>query len=197
MRVASQNFLAYGFEGASIDMIATAAGASKATIYAAFGSKAALFEAVALHTVSALRGDVHDISTQGRDPAEVLFDFALRIAGEVAQPDRTALLRLAIAAKDRFPDVAGRLHAHIADTAAPIRDYLRLLAEQDYAVDEPAALAAHFINLANGGLRFLLTDDFADEGFRRTWSRQVADLFLCGIRKPGQCQADRHHRYIA
>lgn len=181
MDAAARTFLAHGYAGASMDKVAAAARVSKATIYARFGNKAALFEAVALHTVSTMRGDVRSIPTTARDPAEVLTDFALRIAREVADPDRVALLRLAIAAKAQFPDIAARMHAHIADTVAPITAYLTQLRDEGYAIDDPAAMAAHFINLANGGLRFLLTDDFADRAFRRPWVTQVVALFLRGI----------------
>ena len=178
MEAAARTFLAHGYGGASMDRIAAAARVSKATIYARFGTKAALFEAVALHTVAGMRRDVSGIPTRGREPADVLADFALRIAGEVAEPDRVALLRLAIAAKAQFPDIAARMHAHIADTVAPITAYLTELRTQGHAIDDPAALAMHFITLANGGLRFLLTDDFADPAFRRRWAAEVVALFL-------------------
>ena len=178
---AARAFLLHGYAGASMDHIATTARVSKATIYARFGNKAALFEAVALHSVASMRSDVRSIATGGREPRDVLTDFALRIADEVADAERIALLRLAIAAKDRFPDVARRLHGHIADTVAPITDYLHSLGEAGYRIDDPARLAQHFINLANGGLRFLLTDDFADPGFHRQWVSGVVALFLRGI----------------
>ncbi|KEQ54403.1 TetR/AcrR family transcriptional regulator [Sphingobium chlorophenolicum] len=178
---AARAFLKHGYAGASMDHIAMAARVSKATIYARFGNKTALFEAVALHTVSSMRSDVRNIATEGREPANVLTDFALRIAGEVAEAERIALLRLAIAAKERFPDIARRLHSHIADTVAPITAYLTQLRGAGYRIDDPALLAQHFINLANGGLRFLLTDDFAEEAFRRTWASGVVALFLRGM----------------
>lgn len=178
---AARAFLLRGYAGASMDHIAATARVSKATIYARFGNKAALFEAVALHSVTSMRSDVRSIATKGREPGDVLTDFALRITDEVADAERIALLRLAIAAKDRFPDVARRLHGHIADTVAPITDYLHSLDGAGYRIDDPARLAQHFINLANGGLRFLLTDDFADTRFRRQWVSGVVALFLRGI----------------
>ena len=58
--------------------------------------------------------------------------------------------------------------------------YHQTLAARGFRED-PAQLAAHFINLANGGLRFLMTDDFASSGFRRDWARGVARLFLVGL----------------
>ncbi|KXU33304.1 MULTISPECIES: TetR/AcrR family transcriptional regulator [Sphingobium] len=183
IEAAARAFLMHGYAGASMDHIAAVARVSKATIYARFNNKAALFEAVALHSVASMRSDVRSIATEGREPAGVLTDFALRITGEVAEAERIALLRLAIAAKERFPDIAKRLHGHIADTVAPITAYLTHLREAGYEIDDPAQLAQHFINLANGGLRFLLTDDFTDEAFRQQWATRVVALFLRGIER--------------
>ena len=182
IEVAARAFLTNGYEGTSIDAIAAAARVSKATIYARFGSKENLFSEIGLHSVSGMRSDLHGIPTAGRDPEDVLFDFALRIAGEVADPERTATLRLAIACRPRFPEVARIVHAHIADTIRPLTDYIATLQAGGRAGGGDAAqLAAHFINLANGGLRFLLTDDFASPTFRRRWARDVARLFLHGL----------------
>ncbi|GAC1589860.1 MAG: TetR/AcrR family transcriptional regulator [Sphingomicrobium sp.] len=182
LEVAARAFLANGYEGTSIETIASAARVSKATIYARFGSKENLFADIGLHSVAGMRGDLHGISTEGRTPAEVLFDFALRIAGEVADPERTATLRLAIACRPRFPEVARIVHTHIADTIRPLTDYIAVLqSEGRTGSGDPAELAAHFINLANGGLRFLLTDDFASPDFRRQWAEGVTRLFLGGL----------------
>ncbi len=180
--VAARAFLANGYEGTSIEAIAAAARVSKATIYARFGNKENLFSEIGLHSVAGMRSDLHRIRTEGRLPEEVLFDFALRIAREVADEERLATLRLAIACRPRFPEVARIVHAHIADTIRPLTDYIALLqAERRAGPGDPAQLAAHFINLANGGLRFLMTDDFASSGFRRDWARGVARLFLVGL----------------
>jgi len=182
IEVAARAFLTNGYEGTSIDAIAAAARVSKATIYARFGSKENLFSEIGLHSVSGMRSDLHGIATRGRPPEDVLHDFALRIAGEVADPERTATLRLAIACRSRFPEVARIVHAHIADTIRPLPDYLAVLQAEGRACEgDPAQMAAHFINLANGGLRFLLTDDFASPTFRRRWARDVARLFLHGL----------------
>lgn len=51
---ALQRFLACGFEGTSCEDIARAAGASKATLYARYANKEALFEAVVQRHVATL-----------------------------------------------------------------------------------------------------------------------------------------------
>ena len=183
MEIAARTFLAQGYDGTSMDAIAATARVSKATIYARFASKENLFYEISLHAVSRMRGDLLDIATEGRSPEDVLFDYAIRIAGEVADPDQIAMLRLAIAGKPRFPEIARTLHDHIADTVKPLTRYLQALkASTMPAMGDPAEAARHFINLANGGLRFLLTDDFASPAFRKRWSRDVVRLFLSGAR---------------
>lgn len=183
MEIAAREFLANGYDGTSMDAIAAAARVSKATIYTRFGSKETLFYEICLHTVSHMRGDLAEIRTEGRAAADVLFDFALRITAEVADPARIAILRLAIAEKARFPRIAQTIHDHIADTVKPLTLYLTELKKyQMPAMGDPAAAAQHFINLANGGLRFLMTDDFATPDFRRKWSGEVVRLFLLGLR---------------
>jgi len=182
VEIAARQFLAHGYAGTSIDGIASAARVSKATIYARFGSKENLFAEIGLHSVAGMRSDLSGIPTQDRAPEDVLNDFALRIAGEVAEPSRIALLRLAIGAKDRFPQLAQRLHDHIADTISPLTLYLEALRTGGMTgIDDPARLAVHFIGMANGGLRFLLTDDLRDPAFRQHWAREVSRLFLTGI----------------
>lgn len=183
MEIAARTFLAHGYDGTSMDAIAAAARVSKATIYARFGSKETLFNEIALHNVARMRGDLRGIPTEGRAPEDVLYDFAMRITGEVADPDQIAMLRLAIAGKMRFPQIARAIHDHIADTVAPLTRYLETLKADDMPkMGDPAEAARHFINLANGGLRFLLTDDFATPAFRERWSRDVVRLFLAGVR---------------
>lgn len=184
LETAAAIFLEQGYAGASLNGIASAARVSKATIYARYGSKRALFSATATHTVATMRSDLRSIVTTNRPPEAVMRDFALRIADEVGDPTRLALLRLAIAERAAAPELGEVLHAHIAETVQPITGYLERL-QACGAIDaghDPAMLAAHFINLANGGLRFLLTDDFADPAFRRAWADQVSRLFLGGAR---------------
>jgi AcrR family transcriptional regulator len=182
LNVAMRLFLAHGYEGTSIDAIAAAARVSKATIYARFGSKENLFSEIGLHSVAGMRSDLYGIQTEGRTPEDVLIDFAARIAREVADPERIATLRLAIACRPRFPGVAHIIHDHIADTIRPLTDYIATLQAAGVAGEgDPKELAAHFIDLANGGLRFLMTDDFASAGFRDRWARGVARLFLGGL----------------
>jgi AcrR family transcriptional regulator len=109
LAAASEVFLADGFKGASVDVIAVKAGVSKVTIYRRYTSKAGLFEAVALRSVERLRRKSREVETTDRPPADVLHDFALAIYEGVTHAESVAVMRLAIAEASQFPEAAGEV----------------------------------------------------------------------------------------
>jgi AcrR family transcriptional regulator len=98
-------FLAHGFDGASMGAVARSAGVSKGTLYVYFASKEALF--------AALLREQHGKSAEVLfeiDPGDVGVDVALKRLGEsflehVLDPDHLALVRVTIAASEKFPAV--------------------------------------------------------------------------------------------
>jgi AcrR family transcriptional regulator len=106
-------FLARGFEGASMDEIATAARAGKPTIYARFGDKRALFSAVVTRDV------LSRIARFGSEtPSEGTIEERLKHAADAMlhwtlDDERMGLMRLAIAEAQRFPELA----SHVSRTA--------------------------------------------------------------------------------
>lgn len=106
LEVATQLFLAEGYESTTIEAVAERAGISKRTLYHRFEDKAALFTAV-----------VHDIIEQIRPPAGVpliegatLHDVLHRLASVILRaalaPPALALHRLIMAESARFPELA-------------------------------------------------------------------------------------------
>ena len=110
LSAARKVFLAHGFEGSSVDEIAVAARSGKPTIYARIGDKRALFKAVVMN-------DVVERITQFRDrvPAgggtieERLTRVAIALLQWVLASDRMALMRLAVAEVNRFPELASQV----------------------------------------------------------------------------------------
>ncbi len=110
IKAARKVFLERGFEGSSVDEIAVAARAGKPTIYARVGDKRALFTAVVMR-------DVVDRITQFKDrvPAEGgtiearLTRVAVALLQWMLDNERMALLRLAIAEVNRFPELASQV----------------------------------------------------------------------------------------
>jgi AcrR family transcriptional regulator len=101
---ATDLFLKLGYEQASIDAILLQSGGSKSTLYAYFPTKEDLFRAVIDNVVdNSELGVALDISANAR---AVLTEFAVARQRVVLAPRHRAVLRLVIAERDRFPDLA-------------------------------------------------------------------------------------------
>jgi AcrR family transcriptional regulator len=149
-------FLAHGFEGSSVDEIAAAARAGKPTIYARVGDKRALFTAVVMR-------DVVDRITQfkSRVPAEggTIEERLARVATALLQwmleSERMALLRLAVAEVNRFPELASQVSRTAQQLSTEVAaGFLSEMARSDeigrlpaFAPDRIAVTARAFLDL--------------------------------------------------
>lgn len=154
---ALQRFLACGFEGTSCEDIARAAGASKATLYARYANKEALFEAVVRRHVATLQTPVETIPAlplQGR-----LRHVGQGILGHALQTDTLAMMRLVIATSNRTPLLAAEVN-RIGWEGGFVRVRSAICAGPDQPAD-PDALARQFIDLvfAPHQLRALLGEE--------------------------------------
>lgn len=102
---ARQVFLSDGFEGASVDDIAKAAGVSKATLYSYFPDKRFLFMQVA-KTECARQAD-HAIETIDMDAPvrKVLCDIAIEMIEFVTSQFGKRIFRICVGESDRFPEL--------------------------------------------------------------------------------------------
>jgi AcrR family transcriptional regulator len=98
-------FLARGFEGASIDEIAAAARAGKPTIYARFGDKRALFTAVVTRDVLSRIAQFNTEAPTEGTIEERLVRVGIALLHWTLENERMALMRLAVAETQRFPDL--------------------------------------------------------------------------------------------
>lgn len=178
-------FLEHGYEGASLDAIAAAAGTTKATLYARFGSKEALFVAV-LHWATQ-RPDWPVAEPPAPDPADLeaaLTQIADAAARRALHPSMIKLSRIAIAQAERFPDIARAASAAGAwQRRESIVELLRHHAETGAIVaDEPEILAEHFIAMVAGTparmASFGVTRSAASQQRRR---RVAIELFVRGL----------------
>lgn len=136
---ARQVFLKRGFEGSSVDEIAVAARAGKPTIYARVGDKRALFTAVVMRDVISRIRQFH-----GEVPAEGTIEERLtRLATDLLHwtldDARMALLRLAIAEVNRFPELASTVSRTAQQLSTEVA--ARYLSEIVKSDDLGAALA--------------------------------------------------------
>ena len=110
IKAARKVFLAHGFEGSSVDEIAVEARAGKPTIYARVGDKRALFNAVVMHDVVERITQFKDrVPAGGGTIEERLTRVATALLQWVLESERMALLRLAVAEVNRFPELASQV----------------------------------------------------------------------------------------
>ena len=148
-------FLEHGFEGSSIDEIAVAARSGKPTIYARIGDKRALFTAVVMRdVVGRIAQFKSDVSTDGTIE-ERLVRVAIAMLQWTLESERMALLRLAIAEVNRFPEIASQVsrNAQQLSTEVAVR-FLGEMAQTDeigrlpaFAPERIALTARAFLDL--------------------------------------------------
>ncbi|MFQ6004208.1 MAG: TetR/AcrR family transcriptional regulator [Woeseia sp.] len=128
LAAATKLFLNVGYGETSIDAIVEKSGGSKATLYSFFPTKADLFRAVVDSIVTTHEGPELRSLENVRD---TLVAFAEHRLSVVFSLKHRALMRLIIAERDRFPDIArmyyeqGPLHSHTL-----LRDYFETLIDR-------------------------------------------------------------------
>jgi AcrR family transcriptional regulator len=128
LSAATDLFLTVGYGETSIDAIVDISGGSKATLYSYYPTKADLFRAVVDTIVTHHESPVFESRDNVRDTLIAFAESRLRV---VFAPEHRALIRLIVAERDRFPDIArmyyeqGPLHSHVM-----LRDYFESLIEQ-------------------------------------------------------------------
>src|SRR3984957_1088999 len=101
---ARQVFLSAGFDGASMNDIARAAGVSKGTLYAYFDSKDKLFEAIIRGEFAQAAERLCTFRREG-DARDMLRDFGIRLISRMSEPGTRSLARVVIAAAEKFPHI--------------------------------------------------------------------------------------------
>ncbi len=98
-------FLDCGFDAASMNEIARAAGVSKGTLYVYFASKESLFEELIRHDKREQVEQVCWIDEEFDDIRSALIDMGCRLLSHMLEPDRIAQMRIVVAVSGRFPRV--------------------------------------------------------------------------------------------
>ncbi|WP_146584824.1 TetR/AcrR family transcriptional regulator [Puniceibacterium confluentis] len=151
---AREIFMRDGFEGASVDDIARAAGVSKATLYSYFPDKRLLFTEVA-NTQCARQADeaLHTID-MSQPPRIVLTQVGHSFLGFILSDMGQRIFRICVAEADRFPELgqafydSGPKKVHQA-----IVDYLRTAAGRgDLSIGDFELAADQFAELCKADL---------------------------------------------
>jgi AcrR family transcriptional regulator len=142
LSAATRLFLSLGYGETSIDAIVEKSGGSKATLYSYYPTKADLFRAVIDSIVTTDEGPELPSLENVRD---TLVEFAEHRLGVVFSSNHRALMRLIIAERERFPDIArmyyeqGPLRGHKV-----LRDFFEVLIEKGVLDIRSADEAAEF-----------------------------------------------------
>src|ERR1700683_1296182 len=119
-------FLTAGFDGASMNDIARAAGVSKGTLYAYFNSKDELFEAIIRGEFAQSAERLCRFRREG-DARDMLRDFGVRLISRMSEPQTRALARIVIAVAEKFPNIGRAFYE-----AGPLYGATRLAAELEH-----------------------------------------------------------------
>ena len=150
-----QVFLENGYQLASVDRVAEAAGTTKRTVYDHFGSKEALFAQVVEFACNQFVELLPAVADLPAEPAAGLRAFALRLRELVGAPDAIRYQRLVIAEAERQPTLGRALYATaILGAECIVARYLdRCIAEQRLAARDTSASARLLVDVAAGPLR--------------------------------------------
>lgn len=99
-------FLREGYADAGMEVMARTAGISTATLYAYFPSKADLFRAIVMETISGVAAPVREAVRVKGDARTRLTSLATAYVTFFSRPDTRALFRMVTTERRRFPDVA-------------------------------------------------------------------------------------------
>ncbi len=110
LQAATAVFLQHGFSAATTDMIQREAGVSKATVYARFANKEALFAAVIQQECAKLMSTIRTIDAKSHGLRATLTDIGSDYLNIILSPTGLALYRVIVAEAPRFPDLARQFY---------------------------------------------------------------------------------------
>jgi len=146
-------FMDLGFDGASMNEIARAAGVSKGTLYVYFADKNRLFEAIVEEEALEQGKAVFNFDL-GRDPEATLREFGRAYILLLCRPGGGSSVRTVMAIAERMPEVGRRFYANVLEkTIDRLADYLKVhVASGDLAIDDCRLAASQFIQMCQATL---------------------------------------------
>jgi AcrR family transcriptional regulator len=103
-------FLAQGFDAASMNDIARAAGVSKGTLYVYFEHKEELFESIVEQECDAQAEGIFDFDPGNHDVRGVLTRLGVAYVRFLCRPEKASAIRTVIAIADRMPEVGRKFY---------------------------------------------------------------------------------------
>jgi TetR/AcrR family transcriptional repressor of cmeABC operon len=155
VEVAQELFLERGFAGTSVNEIVRRAGGSLATLYAEFGTKDELFEAVMNRRATTMFTSIVSSKSRTPDVAGELLQLAKRLQTHMLSDDALAVYRLAVHEGPKFPSVRNAVLINgLQEFLSRLGDYFAALNESgQLEIADPAVAAELFMTLIQGQLR--------------------------------------------
>lgn len=183
LRAAMFQFLQKGFSATTMDAITLEAGVSKATVYAHFSSKEALFEMLMREGSAAVFSEFPLLEHHGGDPEEELHNFLVGVLEHILIRGGCSWDRLIIAEAVRHPHLSKLFRQCTLDRLTDsLEQYLqRLMAEQQALVGNSRMLAESLLALTViGALHHVLLNGPPNEVDGKRLRFEIR-LFLRGI----------------
>ncbi len=192
---ARQIFLADGFDGASMNDIARAAGVSKGTLYVYFPSKVGLFEALIRHDRNLQAEQLFQFRPEDdADLADVLKRIGFGLMRQMCKSDHLAHVRMVIGVAAKYPQIGKAFYeAGPKSGARRLGEYLARQAVAGRLAPMEAELAAdQFIQLCQAGYYkealFCVAAPENDQALSQAVDAAV-DAFLRAYRPPAPSAA--------
>jgi AcrR family transcriptional regulator len=146
-------FMDLGFDGASMNEIARAAGVSKGTLYVYFADKNRLFEAIVQGEAFAHGQVVFNFDPE-RDVETTLREFGKAYIELVCRPGGGSAIRTVMAIAERMPDVGRRYYENVLEkTINRLADYLQAhVRPNDLAIENCQLAASQFHQMCQASL---------------------------------------------
>jgi AcrR family transcriptional regulator len=182
-------FLAKGFDAASMNDIARAAGVSKGTLYVYFKHKEELFEAIVEQECDAQAEGIFDLDPNDHNVEAVLTRLGVAYVRFLCRPEKASAIRTVIAIADRMPEVGRKFYE-----SGPARGIGRLAEYFSTQIDagvlqieDIGIAAAQFMEATHAALFKPIVFNFASEPDSEQIERNVdvaVRAFLAAYRVP-------------
>lgn len=155
LAIASDMFLELGFEGTSMERLAETAMVGKATLYARYPDKAALFADVLRRKILIIYATLEEEFQEGLDDASLettLCVVGRRLLDQSLTPSAQAMGRILVAQVSRFPEL-GRLafeEGVCRQTKLVEGIFARFAKTHRYAIDDLSLLAELYLSIVMG-----------------------------------------------